>query len=122
MRKHQADFHVITALDEIAWLFNLRGSDIAYNPVFLSYAVIGETQVTFLQTAAVSKGPPLDSLKALGVILHPYEDIYLMTQDPDILQRKSRILLSRTSVNYRLYTLLKESGFDLIDKKIRPYT
>ena len=117
MRKHQADFHVITALDEIAWLFNLRGSDIAYNPVFLSYAVIGETQVHLFTDSRRIEGPALDSLKALGVILHPYEDIYLIAEDPDILQRESRILLSKASVNYRLYTLLKESGFDLIDKK-----
>ncbi|XP_046850039.1 xaa-Pro aminopeptidase 1-like isoform X2 [Xenia sp. Carnegie-2017] len=31
---------VLTALDEIAWLFNLRGSDIAYNPVFMAYAIV----------------------------------------------------------------------------------
>lgn len=31
---------VITALDEVAWLFNLRGSDIEYNPVFFAYSVI----------------------------------------------------------------------------------
>ena len=33
---------VITMLDEIAWLFNLRGSDIAYNPVFFAYAVVSQ--------------------------------------------------------------------------------
>lgn len=31
---------LVTALDEIAWLFNLRGSDISYNPVFVSYALV----------------------------------------------------------------------------------
>lgn len=33
---------LLTALDEIAWLFNLRGSDVSYNPVFLSYATVSE--------------------------------------------------------------------------------
>ncbi len=33
---------LLTALDETAWLFNLRGSDISYNPVFLSYATVTE--------------------------------------------------------------------------------
>jgi len=41
-----ADFHVLCALDEIAWLFNLRGSDVAYNPVFISYAVVGKGKAT----------------------------------------------------------------------------
>jgi Xaa-Pro aminopeptidase len=35
---------VVSALDEIAWLFNLRGSDIECNPVFFSYAIISETE------------------------------------------------------------------------------
>ncbi|MDD2380298.1 MAG: aminopeptidase P family protein [Mariniphaga sp.] len=37
----KADYLIINALDETAWAFNLRGSDIPYNPVFLSYAIIG---------------------------------------------------------------------------------
>ena len=36
---------VLTALDEIAWLFNMRGSDIPFNPVFKAYAVISEDQM-----------------------------------------------------------------------------
>ncbi len=37
---------VVSALDEIAWLFNLRGSDIAFNPVFHSYALLTPTSAT----------------------------------------------------------------------------
>lgn len=40
MQQKEAQALVITALDEVAWLFNLRGSDINYNPVFFSYAVV----------------------------------------------------------------------------------
>eukprot|EP01132_Coremiostelium_polycephalum_P001474 gene1474-1859_t len=38
------DFMVVSALDEIAWLFNLRGSDISFNPVFLSYVIVSRDQ------------------------------------------------------------------------------
>lgn len=38
----KADVLLLTALDEIAWLCNLRGSDVSYNPVFLSYATVTE--------------------------------------------------------------------------------
>ena len=41
MRSGGQDAIVITALDEIAWLFNLRGNDIPYNPVFRGYAILG---------------------------------------------------------------------------------
>ncbi|PIE89174.1 MAG: peptidase M24 [Acidobacteria bacterium] len=44
MAKVHADYHVVTQLDAIAWLFNLRGSDVAYNPVFISYALIGREE------------------------------------------------------------------------------
>ncbi|KYQ91757.1 peptidase M24 family protein [Tieghemostelium lacteum] len=42
LKKSQADYIVVSALDEIAWLFNLRGSDISFNPVFLSYAIVSQ--------------------------------------------------------------------------------
>ncbi|PYG97827.1 Xaa-Pro aminopeptidase, partial [Arthrobacter stackebrandtii] len=39
-----ADWHFIATLDDIAWLFNLRGSDVSYNPVFLAFALISQQQ------------------------------------------------------------------------------
>ena len=47
-RKHQreklkdakADWHFISSLDDIAWLLNLRGSDVPYNPVFLAHLLL----------------------------------------------------------------------------------
>ena len=44
MKKNKAQIHLMTALDEIAWLFNLRGNDIVNNPVFLSYALITQDE------------------------------------------------------------------------------
>lgn len=41
MAERNVVWFVVTALDEIAWLFNLRGSDVEHNPVFFSYAIIG---------------------------------------------------------------------------------
>ena len=47
MKKNKAQIHLMTALDEIAWLFNLRGNDIVNNPVFLSYALITQDEAYF---------------------------------------------------------------------------
>ena len=44
LKEMGADFQVVTALDELAWVFNLRGSDIAYNPVFTGYGIIGKNE------------------------------------------------------------------------------
>ena len=40
--KMKVDAMVVTALDEVAWLFNMRGNDIPYTPVFRAYAVVDE--------------------------------------------------------------------------------
>lgn len=45
LEENEADLFVVTALDEVAWLFNLRASDIAYNPMFIAYAIVSNTSV-----------------------------------------------------------------------------
>ncbi|KAI9022617.1 Creatinase/aminopeptidase [Hyaloraphidium curvatum] len=65
---------VLSALDEIAWLYNLRGSDIAYNPVFFAYSVVkGQGQLLYMDEsklgAAAAHLPP-------GTEIRPYEAIY----------------------------------------------
>jgi len=46
MQQHGANRHLISTLDDIAWLFNLRGSDVNYNPVFLAHALVTPTRAT----------------------------------------------------------------------------
>ena len=46
LSKKDAKALVVSMLDEVAWLFNLRGADIAYNPVFFAYAIITQEKVT----------------------------------------------------------------------------
>lgn len=46
MRQKLADHHLVVTLDDIAWIFNLRGSDVAFNPVFLSHAIISQDGAT----------------------------------------------------------------------------
>lgn len=54
LKKFDADYQVITALDELAWVFNLRGSDIPYNPVFAGYGVVGKNEwILFVDDAKV---------------------------------------------------------------------
>ncbi|KAH8733136.1 putative Xaa-Pro aminopeptidase P [Phaeosphaeriaceae sp. PMI808] len=66
---------VVSMLDEIAWLFNLRGSDIPYNPVFFSYAVITPTAATLYVDASKL---PEDVKNHLSdkVTIRPYEAIF----------------------------------------------
>lgn len=66
---------VVSMLDEIAWLFNLRGSDIPYNPVFFSYAVVTQSTVTLY----VDSHKLPDDVKAHlndKVTIRPYDAIF----------------------------------------------
>jgi Xaa-Pro aminopeptidase len=67
-----ASHHVISSLDDIAWLFNLRGSDVSYNPVFLAHALIDAHGAT-LFVAEGKVAPDLRArLRADAVELAPY--------------------------------------------------
>lgn len=73
LHDHGADWHFIATLDDIAWLFNLRGSDVPYNPVFLSFALIGRTQA-ILFVAQDKIDPALrQRLTEDGITLQDYE-------------------------------------------------
>jgi Xaa-Pro aminopeptidase len=75
LSRSKADALVISSLDEIAWLYNLRGSDISFNPVFISYAVVtGDKAFLFIDPRKISE----DVRKHLGshVELRGYEDVF----------------------------------------------
>ena len=71
-----ADSHFISTLDDIAYLFNLRGADVSFNPVFIAHALVGITGATLFlaDDNAGGKVPPLvrASLAADGVNIAPY--------------------------------------------------
>ena len=72
MRTHGAAWHFISTLDDIAYLFNLRGSDVNYNPVFVAHALIGRERVSLF----VAEGKVPAALRAVlaadGVDVLPY--------------------------------------------------
>ena len=69
----RSDVHLISALDDIAWILNLRGSDVEYNPVFLSHLILtAEQTLLFVEPTKLSE-QLLKSLTADGVELRPYD-------------------------------------------------
>lgn len=79
MKEEGAQVHILTTLDDIAWLLNIRGNDVKNSPVFLAYAVV--TQDEALLFARDEKGEAWpENVKAYlaenGVELLPYEDFY----------------------------------------------
>jgi Xaa-Pro aminopeptidase len=75
LQKKRSPGFVVTLLDEVAWLFNLRGSDIPYNPVFFSYAMITTQSSTLYVDESKLSDTVRDHLKSNGIDLKPYSDI-----------------------------------------------
>jgi len=69
-----ATHHFISTVDDIAWLFNLRGSDVSYNPVFLAHALLDAHGATLFVGAGKVATPLQQRLAADGVQIAPYAD------------------------------------------------
>ncbi|HEK1688341.1 TPA: aminopeptidase P family protein [Pseudomonas putida] len=70
-----ADWHFIATLDDIAWLFNLRGSDVSYNPVFVSFALIGGDQATLFVGQDKINSHLRQVLAADGIQVRDYAEV-----------------------------------------------
>ncbi|URL57283.1 aminopeptidase P family protein [Luteibacter flocculans] len=72
MRKAGATHHLLSSLDDIAWLTNLRGADVEYNPVFLAHLLIGDAGATLFVDAAKVPADVKAALAADGISLADY--------------------------------------------------
>jgi len=80
MKKKKADWFLISSLDDIAWLFNIRGSDSKNCSTSLSYALISQTDAWFCIDKSKVSPDVEDSLEKDGVIIRPYLDIFSLTE------------------------------------------
>lgn len=70
-----ADWHFIATLDDIAWLFNLRGGDVSFNPVFVSFALINQQRATLFVALSKVDADLRAVLEADGVTLRDYSEV-----------------------------------------------
>lgn len=75
LKERGADWHFIATLDDIAWLFNLRGADVSFNPVFVSFALISQQQATLFVALSKVDDPLRGVLEADGVSLRDYSEV-----------------------------------------------
>lgn len=106
MKKLHATVHILTTLDDIVWLFNIRGNDILHNPVVLSYAAVTEKEIFLFLNGKVVSGEVRAYLEGLGVTICPYQEIYTYVQG----LYHERVLLEKAKVNYAIVNYLDESN------------
>ena len=126
MKAKEADTFILTSLDDIAWLLNIRGNDIHCCPVVLSYLVMMENELRLYANAAAFSEEIRSNLEADGVKIYPYDDVYSYVQT---ISSDKKVLLSRANVNSRLVsnipsevTILDEPNLTLLPKAVKNKT
>ena len=108
LRGQHADGMLMTALDDIAWTLNLRGSDVHCSPVFVSYLLISTTEVTLYINKVKLTSEIINYLQAEGIGVKPYEEIRQGLRD----YFEYNILLDGDTVNYTLYKTVEREIVD----------
>jgi len=75
MEDKAADYHLISSLDDMAWLFNIRGKDVSYNPVVLSFALINQDHAKLFIDPDKLTEADKESLLKSGVEVYAYAEI-----------------------------------------------
>lgn len=115
MKKEGAEVHLLTTLDDIAWLYNLRANDVESCPVLLSYALITETEAFLFAREEAFDEKTYDYLRENHITLKEYDSFYTYVSDICKNAPKKRLLICEKQINYRLK---KEMGemVTIIDK------
>lgn len=111
MAQKGAGVHLLTTLDDLAWLLNIRGNDTENNPVVLSYGAITQEDFFFFVNPKVLSPDVAAYLAALKVTVRPYEDIYAYGKALN----GEAVLLEESFVNYALYSSLGEDNRIITD-------
>jgi len=100
MKEKKATTHILASLDDIAWLFNIRGRDVKSNPVVLSYAVITIDSVyLFIDKNKIGKDIRAELSKE-NVQIKGYEEVYEFIKNID---ENEVVLIDTSKVNYAIY-------------------
>ncbi|MGH2305788.1 aminopeptidase P family protein [Campylobacter taeniopygiae] len=116
MQDLNAQNHLISSLDDIAWITNLRGSDIEYNPVFLSYLLIGQKTILLFIDQNKIDSKLEKKLNQDGIYIKNYCEIYQEIQK----LRDTNLLIEPTKTTALLIQYLHKSV--KIIKEINPST
>ena len=103
MREAGADIHVISSLDDIAWLFNIRGNDIRYCPLVLSYAIITQDQAAIFADPGKFSENAEKALEENGVQIRPYNEFYEAVRS---FEGGASVLLDPERTSYAVYQAL----------------
>ncbi|MCF0147006.1 MAG: aminopeptidase P family protein [Clostridium sp.] len=103
MESKKGDFYIVSSLDDIAWLCNIRGNDIKFNPVALAYAVVGKDYANLYINNNKLDNVTKDKLHNEGFILKEYNEI-----EEDVKLLSGAVILDEMRLNAKIFTSLND--------------
>ncbi len=106
LREKNYDVHIMSSLDDLAWLFNIRGNDVKHTPVVYSYAIVTQNEATYYVDQTKLDDKVKTSLNHDGVTVKDYTDFL-----NDVKELKdSTILADKDKLNYATVKSIDESN------------
>lgn len=113
LTENQSDYYLFSSLDEIAWLYNIRCNDIPYNPVAISYAIVGrDRSYWFVKQRKVSRELTV-LFENNGIEIRDYHHLFLFL---DELPKAARFCVDADTLNYAVYHKVA-SKFPVMEKE-----
>lgn len=106
MKEEGADIFILTSLDDIAWLLNIRGNDIHCCPVVLSYLIMTEKEIKLFANEKAFQEKVRRNLEADSVRIYPHNEVYAYAQK---INKEQNVLISEKCVNSRLVSCIPEN-------------
>jgi len=103
LKKLRVDTFILSALDDIAWLFNIRGKDVSYNPVVISYALVEQERATLFLDSDKLTDETKAYLASEHIAIAGYNDIYKAISAVDA---AAGVLIDGAKLNQSLYEAL----------------
>ena len=100
------DTHIVSTLDDICWTLNIRGNDIDFFPLVLSYAIIRNDSFELYIDERKLDDKLKSILEKVGVTLHPYNAIY---EDVKKLPENATVLIDKAKLNYAIFNNIPAS-------------
>ncbi|MGQ1909641.1 aminopeptidase P family protein [Marinifilum sp. RC60d5] len=100
MAASDCNYHFVGSMDDVAWIFNLRGSDVDYNPLALAYGVIGKESATVYLKAETVSHSFTQSLKEDGISIAHYDQIF---NDLEEIPGSANVMLDSNRTNLRAF-------------------
>ncbi|ETD70393.1 peptidase M24 [Pelistega indica] len=113
MQAISADWHFISSLDDVAWLFNLRGADVQYNPVFLGHALLSQQEAMLFIHDGKVNSELVQALAKDGITIRGYDEVANVLQQ---LPKQDSILVNPD----RITLGLSHYGCETVIEQVNP--